>query len=72
MYSLAFWNRHLFEPIPTLSVSNTAERRFVQGFVDGFLRRAYNDGVCSRHRFQICIPLPDPYRLGFLEGLNCR
>jgi hypothetical protein len=45
---------------------------YVRGFLDGYLGRPHNDGRTPPHSFQICIPTGDPYRSGYLDGLNER
>ena len=46
-----------------------AVRRYIAGVIDAMLGRRYSDGVSPPHRFQICIPLNNPYRLGYLDGM---
>ena len=67
-------NLTLGDATPTnISCARTnQEQRFLRGFLDGYVGIHYNDGIYPAHRFQVCIPTPDPYRTGFLDGQALR
>jgi hypothetical protein len=48
--------------------NNSPEGRYTQGYVDGYLANCHNDGKTPKHHLEVCVPLDDPYRIGFLEG----
>ena len=47
------------------------QAHYVRGFVDAYLNLAYHTELLN-HRFQICVPTSDPYRIGYLDGLAAR
>ena len=51
---------------------HTISLRFAIGYGDGHHDFPYNDGTLPRHRFQVCIPVGDDYRDGYLAGLADR
>jgi hypothetical protein len=70
---------NLFPPLPkptpinqpNASVSDDWLTQYACGFKDAYLNQAYHEGL-AHHKFQVCVPTDDPYRLGFLRGLAAR